>query len=71
MAIHKNVSNKNLDIKTGASGIKLKEITSTPTIKNDPLQIISGYAGDVKKSVFVGGAAIVLELILYFSKIIK
>jgi hypothetical protein len=55
------------------TGIKLQDL-QTPT-KASPqgshtLQI-EAYAKDVKRSLFIGGAAIVLELVLYFTKIVK
>jgi hypothetical protein len=54
------------------TGIKLQDLQ--PQTKASPqgntLQI-EAYAKDVTRSLLIGGAAIVLELVLYFTKFVK
>ncbi|MDQ3238920.1 MAG: hypothetical protein M3P33_00185 [bacterium] len=72
MSIHKTVDRKNPIIASEGIGVKLGDVANIGTPdKQDVNMAISGYSGDVARSVMIGGAALAIELVLYFSNLIK
>jgi hypothetical protein len=75
MAIRKEViPQKQVQMNEAKLGVSLSDVLPKTTASREDSSTeneIHAYAKDIRRSLFAGGAAIVIELVLYFSHVIK